>query len=63
MWHAVNFLNEYKYSSWWTQVIFIYKRIMLVLKGVQEQLGIGFLEKTCVDKHVGYMFIFFMDKS
>jgi hypothetical protein len=27
---------------------------MLVLKGVQEQLGIGFLEKTFVDKHVGY---------
>jgi hypothetical protein len=36
---------------------------MLVLKEVQEQLGIGFLEKTCEDKHVGYMFIFFMDKS
>jgi hypothetical protein len=25
---------------------------MLVLKEVQEQLGIDFLEKTCVDKHV-----------
>jgi hypothetical protein len=36
---------------------------MLVLKEVQEQLGIDFLEKTCVDKHVGYMFIFLMDKS
>jgi hypothetical protein len=45
--------EKYKYSSWWIQVLFICKRIMLVLKGVQEQLGIGFMEKMCVGKHVG----------
>jgi hypothetical protein len=27
---------------------------MLVLKEVQEQLGIRVLEKTFMDKHVGY---------
>jgi hypothetical protein len=60
--------EKYKYSSWWAQVLFIYKKIRLVLKGVQEQL-IGFLEKTCMDKYVGckvYLhhgkdFVFMMD--
>ena len=46
--------DKLKYFPWWTQVLFIYKMIRLVLKGVQEQLGIEFLEKTCEDKHVGY---------
>jgi hypothetical protein len=60
--------GKYKYSGWWAQVLFIYKKIRLVLKGVQGQL-IGFLEKTCVDKHVdrkvylhhGKDFVFMMD--
>jgi hypothetical protein len=33
--------GKYKYLSWWAQVLFIYKMmIRLVLKGIQEQLGI-----------------------
>jgi hypothetical protein len=31
------------YLNWCAQVLFIYKRIRLVLKGVQEQFGIRFL--------------------
>ena len=34
------------------QVLFIYKMIRLVLKWVQEQIGIWFLKKMCVDKYV-----------
>jgi hypothetical protein len=34
--------EKYKYSNWWTQDLFIYKRIRLVLKGIKEQLELDF---------------------
>jgi hypothetical protein len=51
--------RKYKYSYWWAQVLVTYKMIRLVLKGVQKQLGIGFLEKMCVGKHVGHKVYFY----